>query len=83
MDNSSFVTSMDSFNNLSEEVTGNCFLQDALLCDEIKQVFDRFWAFHNNYETVGSLVIVEDFDDSLNMSHFTQEKDFQWDFGPI
>lgn len=70
MNNTSLVATYNSLDNLLEEFASHSFFQDALLGDVIEQVFDGFWALHDNNKAVISLKIVKDLDNSLDVGNF-------------
>ena len=64
MDDSFSVASQNCFNNLSEEISGQLLFQDALLGDEVEEVFAAGRLLHDVDEGVVTFVEVEKSDDS-------------------
>jgi hypothetical protein len=66
MDDSFSVASQNCFDNLSEKVSGQLLFQDALLGDEVEEVFAAGGLLHDVDEGVVTLVEVEESDDAAD-----------------
>lgn len=67
----SLVAWDDGLDNLLEELSSHCLLQDTFLRDVVKQILDGLWSLHDNDEAVVPLKVVEDLDYSFYVGYFT------------
>jgi len=77
MDDSFSVASQNCFDNLSEKVSGQLLFQDALLGDEVEEVFAAGGLLHDVDEGVVTLVEVEESDDAADRLNLWKEFQFQ------
>ena len=63
--------------HLAEEVPGKVFLEDALLCDEVKEVLARLGSLHHDDEGVVALKVVDQPDHPGHVGHPVHEAHLQ------
>ena len=62
---------------LAKEVSCKLFLKNSLFCDEIKEIFARFWSLHNNDKGVMAFKVVDKLHDTEHPRHPVHEADLQ------
>ena len=62
---------------LAEEVPGEVFLEDALLCDEVEEVLARLGPLHDDDEGVMALKVVDESDNARDVGDPVHEADLQ------
>jgi len=77
VDDSSPPASYHCLHNLAEEVSGELFLEDALLGDEVEEVLARLGTLHHDDEGVVPLKVVQEADHPWETSKEVEEADFQ------